>query len=212
MAELGSNARTARGSVPDEADLERRYDAVKAERGCPDNVFANAGAGSPVKLGQITAKHIDEVFDANVKCTIFNLQKVLTPMRECSSIILTGSRAGTTGALGFTVYSASISAGRNLAQTWVEDLKGTSIRVNVQSPEATATELTREALGEEGQKACGAMTPLQRMQRPLPFPHLTTAASWQQVKLPSTTASRSSEIQFGPVRSWDAPPHSAHYV
>lgn len=40
------------------------------------------------------------------------------------------------------------------------------ILVNVLSPGATATELAKEALGEEGQKAYGAMTPLQRMAAP----------------------------------------------
>jgi NAD(P)-dependent dehydrogenase (short-subunit alcohol dehydrogenase family) len=55
---------------------------------------------------------------------------------------------------------------RNLARTWAEDLKGTGIRVNVLSPGPTATELAKEALGEEGQKAFGAMTPLQRMADP----------------------------------------------
>ena len=46
------------------------------------------------------------------------------------------------------------------------DLKGTGIRVNVLSPGATATELAKEALGEEGQKAYGLMNPLQRMADP----------------------------------------------
>ena len=55
---------------------------------------------------------------------------------------------------------------RNLARTWAEDLKGTGIRVNVLSPGATATELAKEALGEEGLKAYGAMTPLQHMGDP----------------------------------------------
>ncbi len=40
---------------------------VKAERGTLDIVFANAGAGSPLPLGKITAEHIDETFDTNVK-------------------------------------------------------------------------------------------------------------------------------------------------
>ncbi|GAB2890821.1 hypothetical protein GCM10027278_08860 [Paralcaligenes ginsengisoli] len=84
--------------------------AVKAERGSIDIVFANAGAGSPLPLGQITTEHIDKTFDTNVK--------------------------------------------------------GTGIRVNVLSPGPTATELAKEALGEEGQKAYGAMTPLQRMADP----------------------------------------------
>ena len=166
VVELGSNARAVKGSVSDESDLDRLYAAVKAERGMLDIVFANAGAGSPLPLGQITAEHIDETFDTNVKGTIFTVQKALPLMREGGSIILTGSSAGTTGAPGFTAYSASKAAVRNLARSWAEDLKGTGIRVNVLSPGATATELAKAALGEEGQKAYGAITPLLRMANP----------------------------------------------
>jgi len=166
VAELGPNARAVNGSVSDEADLDRLYTAVKADRGSLDIVFANAGAGSPLRLGEITAAHIDETFDTNVKGTIFTVQKALPLMGPGGSIILTGSSAGTTGAPAFTAYSASKAAVRNLAKTWAEDLKGTGIRVNVLSPGATATELAKEALGEEGQNAYGAMTPLQRMADP----------------------------------------------
>jgi len=166
VAELGPQARAVKGSVSDEADLDRLYAAVKAERGSVDIVFANAGAGSPLKLGEITAKYIDETFDVNVKGTIFTVQKALPLMASGGSIILTGSSAGTTGAAGFTAYSASKAAVRNMARTWAEDLKGTGLRVNVLSPGPTATELAKAALGEEGQKAYGAMTPLQRMADP----------------------------------------------
>jgi UDP-glucose 4-epimerase len=61
VAELGPNARAVKGSVSDEADLDRLYAAVKAERGTLDIVFANAGAGSQLALGKITAEHIDEI-------------------------------------------------------------------------------------------------------------------------------------------------------
>ncbi|TCQ04273.1 NAD(P)-dependent dehydrogenase (short-subunit alcohol dehydrogenase family) [Rhizobium sp. PP-F2F-G36] len=166
VADLGPNARAVKGSVFDEGDLDGLFAAVKAERKTLDIVFANAGAGSPLALGQITAEHIDETFDTNVKGTIFTVQKALPLMGAGGSIILTGSSAGTTGPPGFTAYSASKAAVRNLARTWAEDLKGTGIRVNVLSPGATATELAKEALGEEGQKAYGAMTPLQRMADP----------------------------------------------
>ena len=166
VADLGPNARAVKGSVSDEADLDRLYAAVKAERGTLDIVFANAGAGGPLPLGKITAEHIDDTFNTNVKGTIFTVQKALPLMRPGGSIILTGSSAGTTGAAAFTAYSASKAAVRNLAKTWAEDLKGTGLRVNVLSPGATATELAKEALGEEGQKAYGAMTPLQRMAEP----------------------------------------------
>ncbi|MGF6478143.1 SDR family NAD(P)-dependent oxidoreductase [Paraburkholderia sp. JPY419] len=167
VAALGPNARAVKGSVTDLADLDRLYAAVKAERGTLDIVFANAGTGSPLPLGQITGQHIDDTFDTNVKGTIFTVQKALPLMGSGGSIILTGSSAGTTGAPGFTAYSASKAAVRNLARSWAEDLKGTGIRINVLSPGATATELAKEALGEEGQKAYGGMTPLQRMADPV---------------------------------------------
>jgi NAD(P)-dependent dehydrogenase (short-subunit alcohol dehydrogenase family) len=166
VAELGPNARAVKGSVSDEADLDRLYTAVKAERGSLDIVFANAGVGSQLKLGEITAAHIDETFDINVKGAIFTIQKALPLMGEGGSIILTGSSAGATGAPAFTAYSASKAAVRNLARTWAEELKGTRIRVNVLSPGPTATELAKAALGEEGQKAYGSMTALQRMGDP----------------------------------------------
>jgi NAD(P)-dependent dehydrogenase (short-subunit alcohol dehydrogenase family) len=166
VAKLGPNARAVQGSVSDPADLDRLYAAVKAERGTLDIVFANAGVGSQLRLGEITSEHIDETFDTNVKGTIFTVQQALPLMGNGGSIILTGSSAGTTGAPAFTAYSASKAAVRNLARTWAEDLKGTGIRVNVLSPGATATELAKDELGEEGQKVYASMTPLQRMAEP----------------------------------------------
>ena len=166
VAELGPNARAVQGSITDEADLDQLYETVKAERGTLDIVFANAGAGGPVPLGEITAEHIDEVFDTNVKGTIFTVQKALPLLGQGASVILTGSSAGTTGAPGFTAYSASKAAVRNLAQTWAQEFKGSGIRVNVLTPGPTATELAKAALGEEGQKVFADANPLQRMADP----------------------------------------------
>ncbi|SCW55322.1 MULTISPECIES: SDR family NAD(P)-dependent oxidoreductase [unclassified Pseudomonas] len=167
MADLGPNARAVKGSVSDLADLDRLYAAVKAERGTLDIVFANAGTGSPLALGNITAEHIDETFETNVKGLIFTVQKALPLMGQGGSIILTGSSAGTTGAPAFSVYSASKAAVRNLARTWAQDLKGSGIRINVLSPGPTATELAKAALGEEGMKVFASMNPLQRMAEPM---------------------------------------------
>src|SRR5471030_2093956 len=132
VADLGPNARAVKGSVSEPADLDRLYAAVKDERGTLDVVFANAGVGSQLRLGEITAEHIDETFDVNVKgTTIFTVQKALPLMGEGGSIVLTGSSAGTTGAPAMSAYSASKATVRNLARTWAEDMKGTGIRVNV---------------------------------------------------------------------------------
>jgi NAD(P)-dependent dehydrogenase (short-subunit alcohol dehydrogenase family) len=166
VAYLGPNARAVKGSVSDLGDLDRLYAVVKAERGTLDIVLANAGAGSPSPLARSPASTLTKPSTANVKGTIFTVQKALPLMGKGGSIILTGSSAGTTGAPTMSVYSASKAAVRNLARTWAEDLKGTGIRVNVLSPGATATELAVAALGVEGQKVYAAMTPLQRMADP----------------------------------------------
>ncbi|CDK25302.1 unnamed protein product [Kuraishia capsulata CBS 1993] len=166
LKDLGSNARAVKGSVSDLEDLDRLYAAVKAERGSLDIVLANAGTGSQLALGKITVEHCDEAYETNVKGTLFTVQKALPLMGKGGSIILTGSSAGTTGAPGMGLYSASKAALRNFARSWAEDLKGTGIRVNVLSPGPTATELAKEALGEEGQKVFASMNPLQRMADP----------------------------------------------
>jgi len=49
------------------------------------------------------------------------------------------STTGITGTANFSVYSASKAAVRNLARSWILDLKDRHIRVNVVSPGATRT-------------------------------------------------------------------------
>ncbi len=73
------------------ADLGRLYAAVRAERGTLDIVFANSGTGSQLVLGEISAEHIDETFDTNVKGTIFTVQKALPLMGPGGSINSWGS-------------------------------------------------------------------------------------------------------------------------
>ena len=166
VAELGPNARAVKGSVSDEADLDRLYAAVKAERGTLDIVFANAGVGSAAqarrdhrRAHRRNLRHQREGYDLHGPegAAADGQGRFDHPDRF---------ERRRHGRPGMTAYSASKAAVRNLARTWAEDLKGTGIRVNVLSPGATATELAKEALGEEGQKAYGAMTPLQRMADP----------------------------------------------
>ena len=110
LAELGPNARAVRGSVTDAADLDRLYEAVKAERGGLDIVFANAGTGVVAPLGEITSEQYDQTFDVNVKGLIFTVQKALPLMSAGGSIILPGSTTGVMGTGQFSIYSASKAA------------------------------------------------------------------------------------------------------
>ncbi|GIO34645.1 hypothetical protein J2TS6_57860 [Paenibacillus albilobatus] len=50
------------------------------------------------------------------------------------TITITGSTAGTIGDAGFSVYGASKTALRQMAGSWIMDLKGTGIGLNVLSP------------------------------------------------------------------------------
>ena len=166
LAELGPNARAVRGSVTEAADLDRLYEAVKAERGGLDIVFANAGTGVVAPLGEISSEQYDQTFDVNVKGLIFTVQKALPLMSAGGSIILTGSTTGVMGTGQFSIYSASKAAVRNLARSWAVDLQGTGIRVNVLSPGPTLTDLALEVVGEEAFHALGAATPIGRLGDP----------------------------------------------
>ncbi|WP_428662045.1 SDR family NAD(P)-dependent oxidoreductase [Reyranella sp.] len=136
---IGSGARGVQGDVANLVDLDRLFAIVREEAGTIDILFANAGGGTLAPLGSITEEHFDTIFTANVRGTLFTVQKALPLMKDGGSIILTGSTTGTTGTPAFSVYSASKAAVRNFARTWILDLAPRKIRVNVLVPGATST-------------------------------------------------------------------------
>ena len=100
VASVGANVRGVRGDVSSLDDLDRLYRTVRDEKGRIDVLFANAGLGEFLPLGQITEAHFDKTFGVNVKGTLFTVQKALPLMRAGGSIILTGSTAGSQGIAG----------------------------------------------------------------------------------------------------------------
>jgi NAD(P)-dependent dehydrogenase (short-subunit alcohol dehydrogenase family) len=149
VAEIGGDVVGIQADSSVTADLDALYAQIKAEAGRIDVLFANAGGGTFLPLGQITEEQIDDTFGRNVKAVIFTVQKALPLMGKGGSIILTGSTAGLEGTAAFSVYSASKAAVRNLARSWALDLKETGIRVNVVSPGATRTPGLVELVGTD---------------------------------------------------------------
>lgn len=138
-AQIGHGAVAVQTDISRLEDLDRLFEAVKAQAGRIDVLFANAGGGEFAPLEEITEAHFDAIFGTNVKGTVFTVQKALPLMGEGGSIILTGSTTSVLGTPAFSIYSATKAAVRNLARSWTLDLKGRGIRVNVLAPGATAT-------------------------------------------------------------------------
>src|ERR1700678_473907 len=131
---VGRNVTGVRGDAANLNDLDRLFDTVKREKGKIDVLFASAGMGEAVPLGEITEKHFDATFGLNTRGTLFTVQKALPLFNDGGSIIMTGSVASVKGFPGFGVYAASKAALRSFARTWLNELKGRNIRVNVLSP------------------------------------------------------------------------------
>jgi NAD(P)-dependent dehydrogenase (short-subunit alcohol dehydrogenase family) len=147
VRELGSGAIGVRGDVSNLNDLDCLFQTIRERYGRLDIVFANAGGGAFVPLGEITEAHFDKYFGINVKGTLFTVQKALSLMSEGGAIILNGSMVTIKGLPGFSVYAATKAALRSFARTWAVDLKGKSIRVNVVSPGTVVTPGYKNELG-----------------------------------------------------------------
>jgi NAD(P)-dependent dehydrogenase (short-subunit alcohol dehydrogenase family) len=139
VAEIGSNVEGLQGDISNLADLDRLFAVIKDRKGRLDTLFANAGFGEFLPLGQITEAHFDKIFGINVKGTLFTVQKALPLMPDGATIVINGSIASIKGPPAFGVYSATKAALRSFARTWSVDLKDRKIRVNVVSPGTVIT-------------------------------------------------------------------------
>ena len=133
---IGRNVTGVRGDAANLDDLDRLFDTVKREKGKIDILYASAGTGEAVPLGEITEQHFDATFGLNTRGTLFTVQKALPLFNDGGSIFMTGSVASMKGFPGYSVYAASKAALHAFARRWLNELKGRNIRVNVLQPGA----------------------------------------------------------------------------
>jgi NAD(P)-dependent dehydrogenase (short-subunit alcohol dehydrogenase family) len=152
VRDIGVGTIGVQGDIAKPEDLDRLYAQIKREKGRLDILFANAGGGGFARLGEITEKQFDTEFGANVKGTLFTVQKALPLMKEGGSIILNASSTSIKGMENFSVYSATKAAVRSFARTWTSDLKGRGIRVNAISPGVVVTPAYDALLGKDNVK------------------------------------------------------------
>jgi NAD(P)-dependent dehydrogenase (short-subunit alcohol dehydrogenase family) len=162
---IGRNVTGVQGDASNLADLDRLYETVKREKGRIDILFASAGVGDLASIDNVTEDHFDNIFDVNVRGTVFTVKKALPLFSNGGSIIMNGSIAGVKGFAGFGVYSASKAALRSFARTWTVDLKDRDIRVNVLSPGTIDTPIL-EGLPKEMIDQMVSLIPRGTMGRP----------------------------------------------
>jgi len=172
VPQIGGDAVGVQGDISSLADLDRLYEVIRQQAGRLDVLFANAGGGGFMPLGEITEAHFDKYFGINVKGTLFTVQKALPLLAEGASIVLNGSMVSVRGIPAFGVYAATKAALRSFARTWAVDLKGRNIRVNVVSPGTIVTPGYRNELGlsdeqiRQMEEQAAAATPLGRTGTP----------------------------------------------
>lgn len=137
--------------------LDALYEQVKTQHGRIDVLFVNAGGGEMSNLKDVTEEHFDDTFGRNTKGVLFTVQKALPLLSKGSSVILTGSTAGSVGTPDFSVYAASKAAVRSFARNWILDLKGQEIRVNTLSPGPIKTPGLVELAGPDAAQQQGLL-------------------------------------------------------
>ncbi len=169
---IGNDVVGVQGDISKLADLDRVFEIIRQKAGRLDVLFANAGGGSFLPLGQITEDHYYTIFDSNVKGTLFTVQKALPLMPRGAAIVLNGSMVSIKGFAAFSVYAASKAALRSFVRSWSVDLKDRKIRINIVAPGTVVTPGYKTQLGmtdeqiKEFDAQAAATTPLGRTGTP----------------------------------------------
>ncbi|HFX0594332.1 TPA: SDR family NAD(P)-dependent oxidoreductase [Pseudomonas aeruginosa] len=169
VALLGDRAVGIVADVSKASSLEALYADVRQRFGRIDVLVANAGGGVHAPLGQITEAQIDQQFSTNVKGVVLTIQGALSLFSAGSNVVIIGSTASMDPAPTMSIYGATKAAVRNMVRSWVAELKGSGIRLNIVSPGPTNTDSLREAFGDKAEEGLAFLTeksPLGRIGEP----------------------------------------------
>ena len=147
VSKLGKGASGIAADVTDLDSMQAAFDTVMAQHGRLDAVVANAGVGDSNPLGKITEEQFDFVYGVNVKGVLFTVQPAL-PLLQASggTALIIGSTASIQPPPGMSLYGGAKAAVRAMVRTWIQDVRGTGVRINVLSPGAVDTPSLRKAL------------------------------------------------------------------
>ena len=147
-ATLGPNTTTAVVDVTNLDQMRAMFEDIITTHGRLDAVVANVGAGDSNPVQAITEKQFDFVFGVNVKGVLFTVQPALELMNDGGTVVIVGSTASIQPPTGMSLYGGAKAALRNMVRAWIQEVKGTGIRINVLSPGAVDTPSLRSALAD----------------------------------------------------------------
>jgi NAD(P)-dependent dehydrogenase (short-subunit alcohol dehydrogenase family) len=146
VAALGPRGFGIKADVTSLADMEAVYRQVIERHGRLDAVVANAGVGDNAPLGSITEKQFDFIFGVNAKGVLFTVQAALPLLPAGGTVVIIGSTASVQSVPGMSLYGGSKAAIRQFVRAWIQEIKGTGVRINVLSRGAVDTPSLRIAL------------------------------------------------------------------
>jgi NAD(P)-dependent dehydrogenase (short-subunit alcohol dehydrogenase family) len=158
LADLGVRASAIAADVSKASDLAALFSQIKSTHGRIDVLVANAGMGELAPLGEITEALFDRVFNTNVKGVTFTVQGALPLMGHGGSIVIIGSTASINPGPGLSVYGATKAAVRALVRSWILDIKGSGVRINLLSPGPVDTDSLRNLLAEHAEEVIRSLS------------------------------------------------------
>ena len=168
-ADLGTEGdgrvETVAADVSKVADCQRIAATAVDRFGGIDVLCANAGVFPDKALPELTESDVDEVFDCNVKGTMFSVQACLAALEASGRgrVIITSSITGPmTGFPGWAHYGASKAAQLGFLRTAAIELAPKRITVNAVLPGNIATEGLAD-MGAEYRAGMEAAIPQHRL-------------------------------------------------
>ncbi|MFK4003366.1 SDR family NAD(P)-dependent oxidoreductase [Qipengyuania sp. NPDC077563] len=166
---LGEDCIPLVADVTQASEMDGVVQRIQQTLGELDIVVANAGVGANAPLGEIDDQKFEKVISTNLKGVLNTVQSALPMLLPGASIVLIGSTGSFEAPSTMSVYGATKAGLRAFAKTWIKDIKGRGIRINVVSPGAIDTPSLRDALGGDGNSAIDALnerSPIGRIGKP----------------------------------------------
>lgn len=148
----GSTATLVPLDLHDMDAIDRLGEEINKRWGKLDILVANAGIlGTIAPVSHVEAKTFDDVFSINVvsQWRLIRTVEPLLRLSDCARAILLSSGIVHKPRAFWGSYAASKAAFEVLGRCWADELKQTSVKVNMANPGATRTQMRAKAMPGE---------------------------------------------------------------